>query len=92
MTITLPEEMRTELVARAIAEGFTTVDDYIQYLIAADLDPAPDGTAFSPDARARLRALAEEGLGSPPISNPSQFLADLVHETAPAAGSRVGQP
>jgi hypothetical protein len=79
MTITLPEEIRNELVTRASAEGFASVDEYVLSVVASDLGTAESNT-FSPEERERLRALAEEGLNSPPIENPSQFLTDLVRE------------
>ena len=83
MTITLPDEMRETLEARAKAAGFERIDDYVEGLMG----DAPVGAQDWVDAhRSELLALAEEGLRTQPIENPGQFLNELIRRTAP------GQP
>ena len=79
MTITLPDEMRETLEARAKAAGFDRIDDYVEGLTSY----APIGAQDWVDAhRSELLALAEEGLRTQPIENPEHFFNELIRRTA----------
>lgn len=83
MTITLPDEMRETLEARAKAAGFDRIDEYVEERVGR----GPVGVRDWIDAhRSELLALAEQGLKSPPIEDPNRFLEELIRRTA------TGQP
>ncbi len=79
MTITLPDEMRETLEARAKAAGFDRIDDYVEGLMGCALVGAPDWIEAH---RSELLTLAEEGLQSQPIENPQHFFNELIRRTA----------
>ncbi len=63
MTITLPDEMRDSLEARAKAEGYESVDELVEdSLLAEDAF----GGIREPAVQKRLAELIEEGLASGP--------------------------
>ena len=88
MTITLPDEMRVGLEARAKAAGYESVDELVEDSLLAE-DPTGLGTPDWIEAnRNALLALAEQGRKSPPIENPKVFLAELIRRTD--AGLPIG--
>ncbi len=88
MIITLPDEMRESLEARAKAAGYESVDEFVEDRV--DEEPEPPTVVGTPgwiDANRKvLLALAEQGMKSPPIDDPERFLAELLRRT------KAGEP
>ena len=90
MTITLPDEMREELEARAKAAGFASPDAYVASLLMEACDgeefdeeipDPPPGASYVVNSREELEAKLEESLkGGPSIPVTPQFWADLRKE------------
>lgn len=81
MTITLPDEMRAGLEARAKATGYASVDELVEDSLLAE-ETTEVGTAdWIAANRNALLALAEQGRNSPPIENPKDFLAELIRRS-----------
>src|SRR3954463_3466256 len=85
MTIMFPDDMRAELERGARETGLPSVDEYVltMYTRAKHLDGAGDDgpdldLLADPKVRAKLVALAEEGLKSPAIELTDEFWDDLV--------------
>ena len=80
MTVTLPDEMRAGLEARAKAAGYVSVDELAEDVLCDEATQV--GTLDWIEAnRSALLALAEQGRNSPAIENPKGFLAELVRRT-----------
>lgn len=88
MTITLPDELKDRLEAKAHAAGFATVLDYFLSLVPEETRPddADDTTGppgLSPKNRAELEAMLDAGMASgPPIRMTPEFWEERrrVHE------------
>jgi len=86
MTITLPDEMRSNLEARAKAAGYESIDEFVEESLLADESTEVGTPAWIEANRNALLALAEQGMETPPIDNPKEFLAELIRRT------EAGQP
>lgn len=91
MTITLPDEMREELEARAKAGGFPNLDAYVASVLTEvgddgtdagfELPEPPPGASYVVNSREELEAKLLQSLDSgPPIPVTPQFWADLRKE------------
>ncbi len=86
MTITVPDDMRQNLEARAKSAGFDRIDDYVEEMIASDqlsVDLASTPT------QARLKELVDEAMNSGPATPITaefwerlNFKVTQQHETA----------
>lgn len=76
MTITLPDEMRESLEARAKAAGYESVDEYVEDLASND-DLYAD--VSDPAAQLRLKELVDVGLASGPSVPVTPELWDRLH-------------
>ena len=65
MTITLPDEMRRTLEARAKATGFGEIDDYVEEIVANDQIAAGLGAPATQD---RMSILLDEAFASGPAA------------------------
>lgn len=78
MTITLPEEMRARIEARARMHGYSSVSEYILSLVEEE-EGESEATArevvnLTPRDRAELEARLDEGMASgPPIRATDAF-------------------
>ena len=87
MTITLPDELKDELERKAHAAGFTTVADYVCWLVQqpedadAELTPADLGYANQDELEAKLLA----SLASPAIPVTPEFWEELNKKVAARA-------
>lgn len=88
MTITLPDEMRASLEARAKAAGYESVDEFVEDCVDLESEHPTDvsSPAWIEANREVLMALAEQGMKSPPIDDPERFLAELLRRT------KAGEP
>jgi hypothetical protein len=99
MTITLPDSIAAEVQAKAKAAGFSSVDEYVAYLIVADEPTADDLSGMPvPDelvikSREDLEAKILEGLNSgPPIRATPEFWEDMRRRIRERAGRRKPAP
>lgn len=75
MTITLPEETLRQVMARAMAEGFSSAEEYVGHLITMDLcDDAELSSTISEEDWARSEADIAAGRGRPA----EQVIRDLA--------------
>jgi hypothetical protein len=65
VTITVPDDMRQNLEARAKSAGFDRIDDYVEEMIASD--QLSVDLASSP-TQARLKELVDEAMSSGPAA------------------------
>ncbi len=93
MTITLPDELRDELVLGAKAGGFATVDEYVCWLVqqpdGADAEPTPQDLGFADEAELEAKLLAS--LASPPIRVTPEFWEELRKKVAVRADELKGR-
>jgi hypothetical protein len=98
MTITLPDERRDWLEARARINGFTLVEQYLVTLAEAEEagavrptpDPGPPG--MSPRSRAELDAMLDAGAASgPPVRVTPEFWKERERELARRMAARRGE-
>lgn len=91
MTITLPDEMRATLEAKATAAGFASVDEYV----ADVLTEGPEVVETGPPhfrTRAEFEKLVEEGLASgPSVPGDAAFWARMEHVVRKAEAKRRGE-
>ena len=76
MTLTLPDEMRQTLEARAKATGFGKVDDCVEEMIANDQLAAGLG---DPAMQERLKILIDEAMASGPATPVTPELWDRLN-------------
>jgi hypothetical protein len=73
MTISLPDEWRERLEARARANGFASVEDYLLSLAQAEeleddtIDGTPGPSELTPRNREELERMLDEGMKSGPV-------------------------
>ena len=79
MTITLPDEMREDLEARAKSRGYTNVDEYARHRLEDDDEPEFEMTD---DMQRWMIEMAEEGLKSGPAVDAREYLDELVRRTS----------
>ncbi len=94
MTITLPDELRDELVLGAKAGGFATVDEYVCWLVqqpdGADAEPTPQDLGFADEAELEAKLLASLNSG-PPIPVTPEFWDELRKDVAARADQLKGR-
>lgn len=98
MTITLPEEWRERLEARARINGFTSVEEYLLSLAQAEEiegDPFTDSVGppeITPRSREELERMLDEGMNSgPPIRVTPEFWEERRKELARRMAIRRGR-
>jgi len=104
MTITLPDEWRAGLEARAKAAGFRSVDAYVIYLVmeatrdeggpeesaALDIPDPPEDADYVVNSREELEAKILAGLDSgPPIPVTPAFWEDVRKRVAERLAARA---
>ena len=76
MTITLPDEMRESLEARASAAGYESIDEYVEDLASGDELFAD---VSDPAVQLRLKELVDVGLASGPSVPITPEFWDRLH-------------
>lgn len=94
MTITLPDELKDELERKAHAAGFTTVADYVCWLVQQPEDADAEATfadlGFASEAAMEATLLASLASG-PPIPVTPEFWDELAREVAARADQLKGR-
>src|SRR5262249_15320156 len=65
MTITLPDRLNAELERKAQSAGFTSVGDYVAWLVEADEEPTPEELGFRDRAELEAKLMESLNSGSP---------------------------
>lgn len=97
MTVTLPDEWRARIEARAKLHGYSSVADYFLSLVEDEEKEAeyfarlPGPPELTPRNRGELEAMLDAGLDSgPPLRVTAEFWADMQRRLEERMAKRKG--
>lgn len=90
MTITLPDALKADLERRAKGHGFATVDEYVVFLVEADIvenSPTPQDLGYASQDALEAHLVASLNSG-PPVVADEAFWASLRRRSEEAVAAR----